>query len=59
MDKIAVTILLAFLPKEFLARAIVLLFRKLADSTGWTRVDDKVADFIEKCMGVEDDRERK
>lgn len=48
MHAFIVSVFLYMFPPKVVAKMIVILFNKLAKSTHWTKVDDKLAKVIEE-----------
>lgn len=56
MHAFIVSVLLYMFPPQTVAKLIVVLFKKLASSTEWTKVDDDLVAVIEKKVSpVNDD----
>lgn len=53
MYSFAVSVLLYLFPPKVVAKLIVVLFEKLAVSTKWTKVDDKLVAVIKDHVGGE------
>lgn len=48
MYSFIISVLLYMFPPKVVAKMIVVLFNKLAESTKWTNVDDKLAKVVEE-----------
>lgn len=58
MPAFLVGLLLYMFPYEVVAKMLIILFRKLADATQWTEVDNQLVAVLEQRFGVNQDEKR-
>lgn len=54
MYAIAVSTLLYLFPPKVIAKLLVVLMRRLATLSSWTKVDDELVDILEERVKVDD-----